>query len=283
MTLVFLVILVQFSQAGNDNDIEYEEINTVTINITNFDVNDTSLKIGWEIINNTNHDVWICDSLDYMRGNNFETFIDADSNTLLIRRRLDVPTSAIWRLIPSGRYILLRPGENRTESIELDLPVQSKFIYTDPGLTEVAKHTRSIALEIGFYNEDLPAMVRTILQEADKFDGTNFGGNQDIKKDYFRGLLVRSRLGSLQAFDKVNEDPYGEGKVLIRYSYQALTGEKVLRVLIDGVSIPYEGYAQAKSYSGNKIKDIQSQKASNSNEEKPVNEKAPDQNSTKKS
>lgn len=178
---LMLCIVTANCVLAEEADDPNEQEQALTIALTGFDVNETTLKISWKIENNTDHDVWICDCLDYS-GSNFEAFMEAGSHTLLIRRRLDVPSSAIWRIVPRGRYILLRPGENRTESIVLNLPVQSKFVYASPVLPEIAEHARSIALEIGFYDEDLPAMIRTILQEADKFNGTNFGGNRDIKR-----------------------------------------------------------------------------------------------------
>ena len=59
-----------------------------------------------------------------------------------------------------------------------------------------------------------------------------------MEKTYFRGIAARR---ALTAYGLLNKDPYGEGRIYIDYSYQALTGEKVLRVEINGVSIPYDG------------------------------------------
>jgi len=229
--------------AGEPND---PNQGAVTIELTKLDVNDTTLELHYKIKNNTDHDVWICDSVNIRSTFNFEVYLAEDDQTLVIRKRLDVPSRAIWRIIPAGSYIILRQGEDRTESLSLNLPVQSRILYSSQGRTQVTRNARCLALEIGFYDEDLPALIRSIIIEADKFSGT-FDADWAIKKEYFRGLQVRGCLGGLNSFYEINKDPYSEGQVVINYSYQAFTGEKVLRIEVDNVSIPYEGYVQSRS------------------------------------
>jgi hypothetical protein len=245
--LIICSLLTQGSLAVDANDLDAGQESDVSIELTRFDVNDTNLELGWKIINNTNDEVWVCDNSSSFIESGFESFLAADSQTLIIRRRLDVPHGGIWRVSPAGTYVRLRPGEILPESLVFDLPVQSRTVYASHGWTEVAEFAGRIALEIGFYDQDLPALIRSILQEAEKYSGSSssFNNGFDIKEDYFRGLLVRDFLGPLEVFDAIYPDFYGEGKVLIPYSYQALTGEKVLQLLIDNISIPYQGYVQS--------------------------------------
>jgi len=236
----------------------------VTIELTKLDVNDTNLELRYKIKNNTDHDVWICDSVHTNRTFKFEVFLAEDTKTLIIRRRLDVPTSAIWRGDPpSGRYICLRPGEDLPESLSLNLPVQSSLVYADHGRTQVTQNARCLSLEIGFYDEDLPRLVYSILKEAEKFPGFDVDSSFDIKKIYFRGVMLRGSIGSLSYFEKFIKNPYGADGVYIGYTGQDFTGEKVLRIVVDGVSIPYEGYVQSTSNAG-------SNNDPNNNEEKVV-------------
>ncbi len=244
MAITVCVLLAGRAQADSVEDPNNKERKNVTIELTKLDVNDTTLELGWKIKNNTDHDVWICDSIGSEI--NFEVYMAEDNRTLVIRRRLDVPSHYGWRSPPSGRYVRLHPGEIRPESLLLNLPVQFRFVYASRG-TKVTKCARYIALEIGFYDEDLPALIRSILQEAEKFSGTVSDIDVAIFKDYFRGLWVRERFGSLKFFDAINKDPYSEGWVEFYYPYQALTGEKILRILVDGVSIPYDGYVLGTS------------------------------------
>ena len=260
MSLTLCALFAGSIKAEDANDLDGQQEPAVTIALTRLDVNDTNLELRYKIKNNTDHDVWVCDSIDTRRTFNFEVFLAEDAETLVIRRRLDVPTSAIWRVRPVGEYILLRQGESRPESLALSLPIQPTFAYASKGPTEVTEFIKCIVLEIGFYDEDLPAMIRSILQAAENFIGTTSGVDSAIIKDYFRGLLVKSSLGTLESFNTVNKDPYGEGNILITYSYQALTGEKVLSIKLDGVSIPYQGRVQSISHSGNKEKHVQNQK-----------------------
>lgn len=241
LAMILFFLVARYAQAESVDDPNNNEEKDVTIELNKLVVNDTTLELHYKIKNNTDHDVWICNSVGSA---GIEAFLAEDAKTLLMRRRLNVPTSNIWRRSPAGRYILLRTGENWSESLSYDLPVNPRFLFSSQGETQVTQNARGLTLEIGFYDEDLPALIRSILKEADKFSGTSFDADFAIKKEYFRGLWVRGSLGS---FNIDNKDPYSEGKVVIPYNDQALTGEKVLQIKVDGVSIPYEGYVQSTS------------------------------------
>jgi len=248
--ITFITFLAPFtpaeefaSGAGEPND---PNQGAVTIELTKLDVNDTTLELHYKIKNNTDHDVWICDNVNTL-ANPFEVFLAEDAQTLVIRKRLDVPSRAIWRTQPAGMYVRLCPGEDLIESLSLNLPVQPSFVFASAGRTQVTQNARCLALEIGFYDEDLPALICSIIIEADKFSGTTFDIDTAIVKEYFKGLLVKGCLGPLNSFEELNKDLINKGKVVIYYSYQALTGEKVLRIEVDNVSIPYEGYLQSTS------------------------------------
>jgi hypothetical protein len=117
------------------------------------------------------------------------------------------------------------------------MPVTQQSIYASEAV-EVPQTVRRLAVEIGYYDEDLPALVRSIFDVADKFTGESWKVDPSMERMYFRGFTVRRALA---AYDVINKDPYGEGRVRIDYSHQALTGEKVLRMEIDGVAIPCGG------------------------------------------
>ncbi len=215
----------------------------VAMEITELAVDDSTFTLGYKIMNGTSRDVWVCSSIDSSRP--FEVFLTPDRQTLVIRKRLDVPTSAIAR--PSdpgpGTYVRIAPGASLADSVRLAVPVNSVFVYAGPDTTEVAQTVTNLALEIGYYRADLPALIRSILAVAEKSGLTVADVPAGLLDTYFRGVRVRSTLG---AFDLVNKDPYGQGWVSVAYSGQALTGEKVLRVDVNNVSIPYKGYSQAE-------------------------------------
>ena len=213
----------------------------VTMEITELDVNDVALSLTYHIRNGTDYDAWVCSSNTNFSVP-FEVFLTSDKQTLLIRKRLDVPTTVLWRPPgPVGIYVRIAPGASLADSVRIALPVTPRFLYARPDTTELAQTVTRLALEIGYYDADLPAMIRDIIAVAEKSGLTIWDVPGSLLNTYFRGLRVRGILGD---FDLVNKDPYGQGYVLIKYSGQALTDEKVLRVDVNNVSIPYEGHSQ---------------------------------------
>ncbi len=207
---------------------------TVTIELTKLEVTDTSLGLTYKIRNSSDHNVWACSEVSSIP---FEVFLMDDRQTLLIRKRLDVPTTVAWHRPPAaGTYVRLGPGAAQAESLLLALPVAPSTVYASPATAEPAQIIRRLALEIGYYDEDLPALVRSILDVAEKFNLEGGTPDPNLERTYFRGLAVRRALAS---YGTMNKDPDGTGCVHIDYSYQALTGEKVLRMEISGVAIPY--------------------------------------------
>lgn len=223
-------------QTGETRGSESGKVMGVTIELTKLEITDSSLGVSYRIRNSLDHDVWVCTRVS---STPHEVFLAYDTQTLVIRRRLDVPSTWVWRRPPApGTYMRLSPGTAQPESLQLELPVIQQLVYAGGGSTEAPQTARRLALEIGYYDEDLPALVRSILDVAGKFAGESWKLDPNMERTYFRGLGVR---GALSAYGVMNKDPYGEGRVYIDYSHQALTGEKVLRIEVTGLSIPYKG------------------------------------------
>jgi hypothetical protein len=88
--LMICPLLTQFLQAEDANDLDAGQESDVSIELTKFDVNDTKLEMAWKIKNNTDHDIWACESI-FGTSPKFEVFLDKDATTLLIRRRFNLP------------------------------------------------------------------------------------------------------------------------------------------------------------------------------------------------
>jgi hypothetical protein len=205
----------------------------VTMEITELDVNDVALSLTYNITNGTDRETWVCSTIGRRP---FEVF-PSDEQTLLIRIRLDIPSTAEWgRGGPAGTYVRILPRASRAESLQIALPASPVVVYGSRYATEPAQPLRRLALEIGYYDEDLPALIHSIIDVAEKSGLTVWDVPSNILNTYFRGVVVR---GALASFDVVNRDPYGRGCATIAYNYQALTGEKVLRVDVNDVAIPY--------------------------------------------
>ena len=244
LALGLCVLLTGFTKAQDANDPNEQ---AVTIVLTGFDVNEVTLELQWNIKNNSDHDVWICsDLLDFDPPdlNSLpEHYIAEDKKTLMIRRRLDVPSYTIWTEKPSCRYTRFRPGENRLESLSLNVPIYPLDDFGS-GFSGGGYASR-LVLEIGYYDENLPELILDIIEIAEQFDSEGIGTDRrsrDIIHRYFPGLRVNKYLGDTSGINFINySELYGfdtEEEIIVTYTFQALSGEKVLRLEINGVHIP---------------------------------------------
>lgn len=222
-------------RVDDQNDVE-----EVMIELVELDVNDTNLELNYKIKNNSDHDVWICDRVDDYSDSrfSFEAYLAEDAKTLVIRKRLDVPILLRWNMIPVGRYLRLRPGQEKTESLSLTLPVRPRLVYTFEQAN--AERASRLVLEIGFYNEDLIGLIRSIIEVAERLDCVADLDDyySDIVRRYFKGSLIPVRFGSLSHFDEKYNDMSEE---LLTSSTEELLGEEVLQIVVEDLSIPYDG------------------------------------------
>ncbi|UCE47632.1 MAG: hypothetical protein JSW47_18790 [Phycisphaerales bacterium] len=231
LRLSLVVMLATFQQATCGQDFgdltDQNDVNTVTIALTRLDVgdltanandhmtdvndqmpdvNDQILELRWKIKNDLDRDVWICRGVGWGEADDFsypdyEAYLDED-RTLIIRRRLDVPAIVVYYIWPQGRYIRLRAGEERTEWLSLRLPILHNWLFV-PRLDKPGViHARRLVFELGYHTRDLAQMIL------------------DIKES--------------------PEDPNTYQEAIVPYLSSLNGGEKVLRVKVDGVDIPYK-------------------------------------------
>jgi len=208
--------LAECSQNGGDLT-DQNDVDTVIIALTRLDVNDLildvndhtldvndqTLELRYKIMNRSEHDIWICKDIKiYETGYDEEVYLDDDNKTLLIRRRLDVPTYVVWAFQPVSTYIRLRTGEDWNEILSLNLPVHSVRLFK-PKLTESGvKYARRLVLDIGYHTKDL---TREVWRWEPYPDPNTV---EEVVVDY--------------------------------YDDSAKEGEHVLRITVNGVLIPYE-------------------------------------------
>jgi hypothetical protein len=203
-----------------------------TIAVTELDVSDEVLTLRYEIRNESEQDIWILLGFEEY-GATAELFMHEDKRTLLIRRRWDVPFNGGGNRI-HGRYLVMRPGESQSESINCAVPVCPQYGFAVgqqpkvPGLV----HATRLAIEIGYYTSDLPAMIRQVLEPTDT-NGRKFNRDDDWKRRfYFGGSLYFNALSEvLRQRDE---------EILLPYTYQWFKGEQVLRTVVEDVRVPYE-------------------------------------------
>jgi len=214
--------------------------------VNSVDVNDEILKLNYEIQNNSQQEIWICDSLAAYRGIcDFDVYLDKDDKTLIIRKRFDLPTDMIWTNPPFGRYIRIGPGKKRTESLLLSVPVygRSRFDLIEPLQNLV--YATQIAIEIGYYEGNLPEIFINLFEESEKSRNLNNGTDSNLTKPSGRVLDFNYICEKLRQRDE---------EVVIIYSRRRTISEKVLSCVVDNLKIPYGG---EKFYSDEEIEEVE--------------------------
>jgi len=212
----------------------------VTIVIDRLEVTESAFELDFHVRNDSENDAWLCDSTNVYGEPQFEVFLDEDGRTLVLRKRMDVPTNRMSFVQIKGRYVRLGPGETRRETVSLDLPVVPDVLFADVLPGEGLQELRRLVLEIGFYAEDLPGLARGILLEAARFHASGEMLDGDIVERYFSGFLLDTEFGGLAGFEKSNRDSDLSKEVVIPYTYQGLKGERCARLVVDGTAIPYD-------------------------------------------
>jgi len=157
------VLLLSGAALGAECDPNHGEdpnaIADVTIALTSFDVNEARLEFHYQITNNSESSIWICDGVD-MRYLDppVETYLTNDpndGNTLHFRRRLGVPSDHWWVALPYGRYTILDANDiyQETITVPIPIPLNEVFFYEDVPQGEVC--VANMIVEIG-YLTDLP-------------------------------------------------------------------------------------------------------------------------------
>jgi hypothetical protein len=253
-----VLLLARCTRAEGTDGWNTKEDAIVKIVLTKLDVNDQKLELNWKITNNTEHDVWVCDG--YM---DFERFMDKDAKTLVLRKRFNLPEGPGWEHPPRAHYVRLRPGQEKLDSIALDVPVTPRTVFR--ALSGNARYAERVALEIGFYDEDLRALILDIVEMAEKLscDGSvsGFDPNWELYPRFFGGVSIAQTFNH-ESFRYFRNSVTSDGdEIIIPYFSQAINGEQILRIEVDNVSIPYKSdYPPLASQAGKGPKNPQSKK-----------------------
>jgi hypothetical protein len=216
------------SRCGSPED----EKMTPTIVLDSLKVTDKALEVHYQIRNGSADDIWLCDDVD-VGHSGFEDYIDSDGETLMVRRRLDVPMKGIMRNQPMGRYTRLRAHESRSESLLLHLPVRSWPVLTVSAASRVRLTAKRLVLEIGFHSGDLP---KTILDLIKNLRELVYGVHPAYPSN------VAEWFGGLKAFIRGNEPLRDRDEcVRVPWTNQAFKGEQVLEMSLEDLSIPWVG------------------------------------------
>jgi hypothetical protein len=208
------------------------------ITVTQLDASDNALTLRYEIRNDSDDDIWICEDIAvFQHDYGFEAYLAEDNQTLLIRRRLDVKAvSSMPYAPPSGRYVRLPAGKTRTESLLLALPIYPRRLFYDGGSRSGPVDAKNLAIEIGYYAGNMPDMIFSMLEQVENVRGKRLSS----RPAYPRNL--RAWFGGLWHFNDRSEFFRDRNEeIVIPWTNMAFKGEFVSRIMVDGQLIPYEG------------------------------------------
>jgi hypothetical protein len=225
--LLFLLgvpLLQAQTQQGAGNG---RNVTGVTIRLIESKTSGQRLIVRYQISNGSTSDIWLCESISQ---GDFEIYVPGGTETLNVRRRLNVPTRRLWQTAPGGRYVRLAPGGHRMESLLLPLPVRPYVVFGADSCREDTLDAKRLALEIGYYSCDLPEMISTVLREAEPAPHPE---HESGIVWYFSGLV------DFNMFCEFVRDR--EQAIIIPYTGGALKGEQVLSLTVEDIRIPYDG------------------------------------------
>jgi len=240
VTFIFCILFEPQVHAQSRTDSETNKTaKAPIIEFIKLNISDKSFELCYEIKNDSTHDIWICEDISVdLHESDFEAYIDESKQTLLIRRRLDIPPLDNVPRPPHGRYVRLCAGHTRTEFLLLSIPVESRFFWAFP-TTPGKAYAKSLALEIGYYPGDLPGMIRDILEKEEKSRYKKpvvYPTVPSSIQEWFGGRLLGFYwLNWLKGLVRHR----GE-ELVIPWTGRFRMGEQVLRTTIDDVKIPYE-------------------------------------------
>ena len=250
MVLLVSVLLARYGEEEPAHVMTTEEDTIVKVVLTKLDVNDQTLEVGFKIINNTNHDVWVCNG--YNRGESiryFERYMDKDYKTLVLRRRYNLSDEGIIveRYPSPFRYLRLRPGQEKVESHSFTLPVTSINLFHAPGEGRLnVESAQRLAIEIGFYDEDLRALILGVVEMAESLgcnDSAVIDAESETPRLFYRFFGGFEIAGWFKNRDWFRGSVTSDGdEILMGYMHQALNGEQVLRIEVDNLPIPFSTY-----------------------------------------
>jgi hypothetical protein len=221
------------AQPEHFSDIK-KEFGSLEIVLTSFEINNKILRLSYEIENNSDEEVWICEDIGFDRFYNSEICFTKDNQLITIRRRLDVfvPSGFVWARRPLGKYVRLYPGQKRHESLSVNVPLDGHIIFGPRRYDQIPKnlfYVSHLAIEIGYFVGNLPEIIHNKLLEAEKIHNDNNESAPQILTIFGDALTFNYFREQLR--DRKQE-------VVIPYNYQQFKGEKVLRTTIDGLRIP---------------------------------------------
>ncbi|NLZ05017.1 MAG: hypothetical protein GXY19_07575 [Phycisphaerae bacterium] len=206
-----------------------------TFVLTQLDATDSALEISYRINNNSDQEIWLCKNL----GSVFQYFssevsMTDDGETLLVRRRLDVPITGFAEQV-FGSFIRIPRASSLGETALFPLPVRPHRVTLPArGRDEAIKYVKRLRIEVGYYSGDLLQMISRMLEDAPSDPQAEHVDDVGYPTDAI------GWFGNSIWFNKLNEIvPDRNKQVVIPWTNQSLKGEQVLHAVIGNLHVPY--------------------------------------------
>ena len=158
---LFCVLNLSRTQAES-NGTPNEKGNEPTIVVTKLAITEKTLKLNYEIRNDSEDDAWILVGWYYFHDSSFASGMAAglriseDGHTITIGARFNRPSSGGGIAPGYGRFVRLRPGDSQTESIFIRLPACPASRSEHVGQQEQGiKYATRLAIELGYFQDNL--------------------------------------------------------------------------------------------------------------------------------
>jgi hypothetical protein len=205
---IFPATRIQAQVDANSN--AEEKVATPTIEVISLEIGDKALNMTYEIINHSEDEIWFFAARGRLKCSCSNVYVAEDSNTLTIEMKSHVKH-------PS-RYTRLRPGQSQIESILLEIPVYTTSKHEDI----IPKgHATHLAIELEYYQGNLPKRVFRTLEEEEKNQPRDPNGPIDI---YFNNTLSETVVSRDEEI----------------FLWLDTSPEKVSRTFIDNIFRSYE-------------------------------------------
>lgn len=134
----------------------------VSLTVEGCSLTGEELTLEYRVANTSRHDIWICTSQSILSGENSMQSRDVRiaDGTLWIRRKANVEQNCLVDGTVCAGYRRLSPGQTRLHTIVLPLPVGPFSIVYSPSREFSEVVLRRIVIEVGYFDEDLRALIQ---------------------------------------------------------------------------------------------------------------------------
>jgi len=139
-------------EASHDSD-PVNGTSGLSILRSRLDVTDNMLILDYKSVNNTTHDVWICERAN-IHTSGSEVYMTPGDGTLFVRRLVNAPQEGGGAPIV-GRYVRLPAGATRAEQMRLPVPVHARPVLVATHPSRQLEHAIRLVIDIEYSDEDL--------------------------------------------------------------------------------------------------------------------------------